>query len=427
MIKESLKRVDNFVWEIPMSFNPAMKVPARVYADDVLINKMLQDNTLRQLVNVAQLPGIYKYAIVLPDGHQGYGFPIGGVAALDYERGVVSPGGVGYDINCLAPGSRILTEHGYWLKVEDLPRKFRLQSIKVYNISEGHNDSSKIVFVAERGLGEGEVAIRIKTEMGRIIEGSEDHPVLTPKGYVPLKNIKEGSTVIVYPFDGIEYEEKRGTILSEDDFKGENRQIVKYLRDRGLLPLRWEDPKVGVLARILGFALGGGNLTYMSSGLALKFYGEEEDLKGLKRELENLGVKSFLYVRKRNYSVDKTWNGHHEGKSNSAQLRISSRSFALLMHKLGMPLGKKNESIYHVPRWILEAPKWVKRNFLAGLFGADGSKVEFNRYSPLPINLTQAKKEELKEDLLMFLNDVAALLREFGVETIVYEVRSDEG
>ncbi|MHA1505576.1 MAG: intein-containing RctB family protein [Candidatus Asgardarchaeia archaeon] len=427
MIEENLKRIDNYIWEIPRSFNPGMKVPARVYADDVLINKMLQDNTLRQLVNVAQLPGIYKYAIVLPDGHQGYGFPIGGVAALDYEEGVVSPGGVGYDINCLAPGSRILTEHGYWLKVEDLPRKFRLQSIKVYNISGGHNDSSKIVFIAERGLEEREVAIRITTEMGRVIEGSEDHPVLTPKGYIPLKNIKEGNTVIVYPFDGIEYEEKRGIILSEDDFRGEDRQIVKYLKDRGLLPLRWEDPKVGVLARILGFALGDGNLTYMSGRLTLTFYGEEEDLKELKRELEDLGIKSSLYVRRREYSINTAWDGHYEGKSNSAQLRISSRSFALLLHKLGMPLGKKTESVYHVPRWISEGPKWVKRNFLAGLFGADGSKVEFKHYTPLPINLTQAKKEELKENLLEFLNDITALLREFGVKTIVYEIRSNEG
>ncbi|MCD6381208.1 MAG: intein-containing RctB family protein [Candidatus Odinarchaeota archaeon] len=425
MIKESLKRVDNFIWEIPMSFNPSMNVPARIYADEVLINKMLQDNTLRQLVNVAQLPGIYKYAIVLPDGHQGYGFPIGGVAALDYEEGVISPGGVGYDINCLAPGSKILTEHGYWIKVEDLPRKFRLQGIKVYNVSEGHNDSSKVVFIAERGLEEREVAVRITTEMGRVIEGSEDHPVLTPKGYIPLRSIKEGSAVIVYPFDGVEYEEKRGIILSEDDFRGEDRRIVRYLKDRGLLPLQWEDPKVGVLARILGFAFGGGNLTYTNGRLTLEFYGEEGDLRGLRRELESLGVKSSLHVSKRGYHVDKTESSHREGESNSTQLRVTSRSFAILMHKLGMPLSEKNEGVYHIPRWILEAPKWVKRNFLAGLFGADASEVEFKHHSPLPINLTQIKKEEFKEDLLEFLNDVATLLREFGVKARVHEVGSD--
>lgn len=77
-----------------------MSVPVRVYASGSLVKKMQQDATFEQGVNVACLPGIYTHSIVLPDGHQGYGFPIGGVAATDYEQGVISPGGVGYDINC---------------------------------------------------------------------------------------------------------------------------------------------------------------------------------------------------------------------------------------------------------------------------------------------------------------------------------------
>jgi tRNA-splicing ligase RtcB len=83
-----------------------MRVPGIVFADEYLIEKMKTDRTLEQCVNVAHLPGIYKHAIILPDGHEGYGFPIGGVAATDYEEGVISPGGVGYDINC---GVRLLT------------------------------------------------------------------------------------------------------------------------------------------------------------------------------------------------------------------------------------------------------------------------------------------------------------------------------
>jgi tRNA-splicing ligase RtcB len=77
-----------------------MKVPARIYADEDLLAKMKTDMTLQQCVNVAHLDGIYKYAITMPDGHEGYGFPIGGVAATDYDEGLISPGGVGYDINC---------------------------------------------------------------------------------------------------------------------------------------------------------------------------------------------------------------------------------------------------------------------------------------------------------------------------------------
>ena len=103
--KVPLEKIDAFMWRIP-KFRPGMRVPGAVFANEDLLEKMRTDRTLQQCVNVAHLPGIYKYSITLPDGHEGYGFPIGGVAATDYDEGVISPGGVGYDINC---GVRLLT------------------------------------------------------------------------------------------------------------------------------------------------------------------------------------------------------------------------------------------------------------------------------------------------------------------------------
>jgi len=100
-----LKKISDLEWEISENFKPGMRVPARIYANQNLVNKMRKDHTFDQLIGVAFLPGIYKWAIALPDAHQGYGFPIGGVAATDMETGVISPGGVGYDINC---GVRLL-------------------------------------------------------------------------------------------------------------------------------------------------------------------------------------------------------------------------------------------------------------------------------------------------------------------------------
>ena len=82
-----------------------MKVPVTIYADEVLMKKMMTDRTIKQAINVATLPGILQHAVVLPDGHEGYGFPVGGVAAMDADEGMISPGGVGYDINC---GVRLL-------------------------------------------------------------------------------------------------------------------------------------------------------------------------------------------------------------------------------------------------------------------------------------------------------------------------------
>jgi len=98
-----LRKVRDNVWEIPKQGE--MKVPALVYASERLLADVRQDLTLEQARNVACLPGIQRMSYVMPDAHQGYGFPIGGVAAFDLDEGVISPGGVGYDINC---GVRLL-------------------------------------------------------------------------------------------------------------------------------------------------------------------------------------------------------------------------------------------------------------------------------------------------------------------------------
>jgi tRNA-splicing ligase RtcB len=103
--KIPLERVDAYRWRIPQSYNQQMRVAGMVYADDTLIEQILVDNALQQVANVASLPGIVGYSLAMPDIHWGYGFPVGGVAATRLEDGVISPGGIGFDINC---GVRLL-------------------------------------------------------------------------------------------------------------------------------------------------------------------------------------------------------------------------------------------------------------------------------------------------------------------------------
>ncbi len=102
------KRIEEYVYEIPASYRADMQVPARFYADATLLDGVKNDKSLEQLVNTATMPGAVKYALAMPDIHQGYGFPIGGVLATELPDGVISPGGVGYDINC---GVRLLATH----------------------------------------------------------------------------------------------------------------------------------------------------------------------------------------------------------------------------------------------------------------------------------------------------------------------------
>jgi tRNA-splicing ligase RtcB len=100
-----LRKVDDYRWELPQDYKPGMRVPGLIFADEKMLDLMAEDQAIEQVANVAFLPGIEGHSLAMPDIHWGYGFPIGGVAAMRLKDGVVSPGGVGFDINC---GARLL-------------------------------------------------------------------------------------------------------------------------------------------------------------------------------------------------------------------------------------------------------------------------------------------------------------------------------
>ena len=144
--KVPLERVDSCIWRIP-KYKSGMRVPGMVYANESLLGKMQTDRTLWQCVNVSHLPGIQKFAVTLPDGHEGYGFPIGGVAATDYDEGVISPGGVGYDINC---GVRLLTSS--LSEREIRPKLGQLASAIFDNVPSGLGSRRKDFSLSSRDL-----------------------------------------------------------------------------------------------------------------------------------------------------------------------------------------------------------------------------------------------------------------------------------
>ena len=98
-LRQQVTRVAEMLWEIPPMAKTGMRVAARIYASAELLAQM-DDGVFEQITNVVMLPGIVGHALCMPDGHWGYGFPIGGVAAMDPDKGVISPGGIGFDINC---------------------------------------------------------------------------------------------------------------------------------------------------------------------------------------------------------------------------------------------------------------------------------------------------------------------------------------
>ena len=133
MVKKSdLVRIREYVWEVPTTFRGDMNVPARIYASEPLLDQAFGDQTMDQLVNTAAMPGVVKRVMVMPDAHQGYGPPIGGVVPTRYPDGVISPGAVGYDINC---GVRLMASEIRADEVKD--RVDDLISVLFRNIPSG--------------------------------------------------------------------------------------------------------------------------------------------------------------------------------------------------------------------------------------------------------------------------------------------------
>jgi len=134
-----LEKVDDYRWRIPKSYKSGMKVPGLIYADEGMLKHILEEQALEQVANVAFLPGIVSYSLAMPDIHWGYGFAIGGVAAMRLDDGVVSPGGVGFDINC---GVRILRTNTTYEEVK--PKIKNLVDALYSSVPSGVGSKGKI-------------------------------------------------------------------------------------------------------------------------------------------------------------------------------------------------------------------------------------------------------------------------------------------
>src|SRR5580658_470371 len=132
-----LERVNDCLWRIPKSYKSGMRVDGLIYADDALISLIREDQAAEQVANVAFLPGIQHASLAMPDIHWGYGFCIGGVCATDPdEGGVISPGGVGYDINCLSFNSHILHSHGYTRRIGEMAEDWQKAHLACFDLNE---------------------------------------------------------------------------------------------------------------------------------------------------------------------------------------------------------------------------------------------------------------------------------------------------
>ncbi len=426
-----LEKIDDTRWRIPKTYKPGMRVDGIIYADEKLLKDIRHDKACEQVANVAFLPGIVTASLAMPDIHWGYGFPIGGVAAMDVEKGgVVSPGGVGYDINCLCATTYVFNELGYKKQIKDFEKKFGDGILRCMDFRKNKEDRARIAAFMKQKPSR--TVLSLVTESGRQIEATEDHPFYTKDGMKPAGRLKIGEEVATYPFSGVEYVEPSPEILlGEEDFRkalqerGKDsrgkalEQIINHAKKRDLLPLRYDSWQLPYLLRIMGYCFGDGNICFTGKRKrgVVCFYGQKEDLKKIREDLKKIGFESGLYSRPRHHRI-KTSYDVVEFDVVEDWLKAGSTCFAVLLAALGVPVGNKCRNPYRVPPWLFKAPSWQKRLFLAGLFGAEMSSPKtmtglgYNFYCPA---LSMNKTLEHVEDGKRFLRDIGILLLEFGV------------
>jgi len=428
-----LNKIDEYRWEIPKTYNSGMRVPGLIYASSNLLEKIRQDQAPEQVANVAFLPGIVGRSLAMPDIHWGYGFCIGGVAATSLDDGVISPGGVGFDINCLSPDALILHPFGYTLKIREFEELWAKEEINCFDFKKESLTNTKIINFLKK-IPDDEV-YKITTKTGKTIIATEDHPFYTKDGMISLGNLEAGDEVAIYPFEGVPYKEPSNEIILNEEKvkelllklgKGNNgnglNQIISHLKKRSLLPLRYNSPQLPYILKIMGYVFGDGNIHFVKEkgkGVT-SFYGKPKDLEEIRRDISCIGYNcSRVYHRKRDHKID-TLYGKCEFSNIETFCKVVSSSFAILLVGLGTPLGKKTNQDYYLPQWIIKALLWQKRLFLAAFFGAEMStpKTVLNHnytfYCPM---ISMNKQEGFIGSGRKFLEEISDLLTEFGVKT----------
>jgi len=398
----TLHKVRDYVWEIPKEGD--MRVPARVLASEALLEEISDDRTLEQLKNTTHLPGIRKYALCMPDGHQGYGFPVGGVAGIDTEDGCISPGAVGYDINCLTGDAEVRISGGRRVAIADLEECFEDERALV---AGEELEASEIRLFTETDSKE---VYEVETVTGQTIRATESHPFLTPEGMIELADLEEGETVFVHPFEGIEHEEPEPfTVLTEDDFAEEDPQLVAFLKRNDLLPLRSTDDAFNHLLKLAGFHTGDGSF----SGRQTWFYADPEDLEDVREDVSALGfTPSRIYSRERNHE----FNGHSFTRTEYS-VKVGAHGFKQLLVRLGVPDGPKVESSFTLPKWFDKLTDWQKALYLSSYFGAEmntpSAMSETNLYCP---KISQNRRTDVAEAGEEFMQGIAEALVSLGIE-----------
>lgn len=324
---------------------------------------------------------------------------------------------------CVAPETNISLANGLSLPASSLAENKKLVG---WNGKRGVGTVTYSKVVSDAGHCK-----LITTSSGRSIKVTDEHLFFTPKGWKKAEELIAGEKIAVFPSDDASQVtlSNHSLLISENDIKdnaSSKMQVSKYitqLSEFGLLPLSASNPKILLLARLMGALFSDGNLyedeknNYRELSFAL---GQIEDRDNVIKDIEELGFSTHA-----NYRESRGQIAGRIFMNKGFRVKSLSTALWLLFKSLGIPVGNKTDIAYNLPDWILHAEKPIKKEFLAGYMGGDGPKVNIRlqarknkqSYNKLNINdLEFHKRKDLLENGLKFARDLSLMLDEFGVK-----------
>ena len=333
-----------------------------VAPEDIKIFGEHDERTMGQIKRCAAHPAA-QAAVLAADGHLGYAVPIGGVVAYEDK---ISPSGVGFDIACLARESRVSTEDGFWLRIDQVSGTSRL------SCWDGQTDRAithHSGYVA-KGVKD---TLAVRLINGREIVATPDHRVLTKSGWKEAGQLGPEDRVACRPFVGLPYQEPQERPQETD-------AAIEQIFQTALLPLLHPE-KLAPLVRLLGAVSGDGHLTLTGKRISV-YTTNMTDAETIRRDFARLGYPAAIYRRAR-----------RAGYKDEHHVCVNSRALHALFVLLGSPMGRKAWPENPMP-WLFALPAWVRAQYLSAFFSAEGMTPRPQKTDIPNLQLKQAGENE---------------------------------
>ena len=328
---------------------------------------------------------------------------------------------------CVAPDTNIALDGGV-MKIKDLSNIWSKVAVLSYNYIDKKIEPTHLVdyFSLEEREAKELGVYELVTETGRRLIGSSDHPIYTDKGILSLKDVKPDYRVVVLPYELPDREERRDVILTEEDIlkaspeRSRPNKILNVLKERGLIPLSYDNPSLPKVVRLVGHLFGDGTLSYSKCGVGFGgkviATGNVEELDAIRADIESLGFHCSPAYEGFSESVVNSGSSVTLIRGHYHALHCSSIALFTFLKALGVPVGRKSDCDYDVPVWVRRAPLWVKREFLASFFGSELEAPRVKNSTFYPPKLAVSKRADLLDRGLRFAYSLREMLEEFGVK-----------